>query len=390
MSEITELKHNKLFFMGCWNRLNNNNSNSCLKTVIYEIAHSDAIYGESYDFGVVLGDNIYPDETKYESDKNNKIKGQTKQFTKSKMETGIAMFEELNLPLHIVLGNHDVENCLMLDIQTKSDNLGNRWNFKSNLYSTLYKYGSHIIKLVVIDTNVLNEYNPSRQTHIDNDYKKLEASNCKISSNINSDGKSYYSMLDSILDPSNNSEVSLIIVAGHEPLITVKQGSDGKSKIVKMSFVNDFMEKVRLLKQQNIDVVYICADTHAYMDTIIHSQNKTQNKNVSIKQIVAGTGGSYPDIFNEDFIKSIKENSPVLIDEENTITVEISDVQNSYGYGVFDIEKHFTHGKSFTYRHKKENVAGSAKCFDELIGGQVNLKIYHDNKMNYLKLKSQS
>src|SRR5207245_1649726 len=131
-------------------------------------------------------------------------KEKEKKFTDAKMSHGMRVMDQIPVPLHIVLGNHDIENCKMLEMQMvkpsgaaepsrasepskasepsgSPEPLVKNWTFKSNLYSTRYIYNENIVRLIVIDTNVINNYNPEKypESQSSNDYDMLKKSGCR-------------------------------------------------------------------------------------------------------------------------------------------------------------------------------------------------------------------
>ncbi|VBB17781.1 hypothetical protein YASMINEVIRUS_244 [Yasminevirus sp. GU-2018] len=346
----SELKNGVFFFVGCWNRLDETINNDCTTIVVNEIANSHQLYGENYDFGVVLGDNIYPDELSYTSAV--KMKALKKEFNPEKMARGIKRFDSLDKPLHIVLGNHDIENCDMLTQQTKSYNT---WQFRGNLYDTLYEVDKQIVRLIAIDTNVIVDFNPSNESEqLSAGYKELTDKGCDV--NFNIDPQKYYGAFKQMLLPQNNIGVSLIIVAGHQPLFTAKE-KEGKTKTSVMAFVDDFMESVHELQKSGVDIVYICADLHAFMDS------RVELGGTSIRQIVAGTGGASPDPFSSDYIAIIKK-TPVPAKGSKTV-LRVTEVHNSYGYASFNLRSYLQdHSSGINYRHNKKNEFDS-KCFEK-------------------------
>jgi hypothetical protein len=398
-----KLENGKFFFFGCWNRRDNDLVNHCNDNVVNEIIDSEIICGDKYDFGVILGDNIYPDTKEYGLQKEKKKKKENKAekkgrklkpFTPNKMVAGMTSVDRIPVPLHIVLGNHDIENCEILGMQMVNPTVApvvkhKHWSFTRNLYSTLYSFKKHVVRLIVIDTNVINDYIPNvSDLKNRNYYNVLNDDGCAASQDdtMITDPKLYYSALKDMLLPNNNRGVDLIIIAGHEPLACVKEkekeketnGVVIKTKVDSPSvqmFLNDIMDSVDLLRENNIETVYICADIHAFLDTTIIQGKKY------LRQIVAGTGGAIPDIYTDEFISKIKS-APYDVEDPSDkhgdyvvkAQLKVHCVANSYGYCAFDLEKFFTEDKeirdcdlgtrSIMYRHNVKNTYDNP-CFAE-------------------------
>lgn len=367
------LDHDAFFFVGCWNRLGFNNENACLDTNIENIRTSKL----KYDFGLVLGDNIYPDEPKYDILKTKDKRLAKKPFTEKKMEDGIKKLESLGVPLQIVLGNHDIENCNILELQTRNHNY---WTFRGNLYSTLYKVNGHnaFIKLIVIDTNVIENYNPDsvfeeKHDYDAEDYSKLMSDGCVLNDNIIINKKIYYDKFKQMLIPEHNKNVSLILIAGHQPLFSIKEKEKKekkdkqkekketkKTKKSTMLFVDDLLTSVFELQKHNISVMYLCADTHAFMDS------EVKNGVASIRQIVVGTGGTYPDVFTQEFIAEIKRKTPEL----GNVQLIVNTVNNVFGYCSFDVGAYFRNDMNYISYHSDENNTHNRMCFELPLGPQ--------------------
>lgn len=430
--EPVVMKNGKFFFFGCWNNRDDFLANQCNENVIHNILNSQELYKEQYDFGVILGDNIYPDENEYRSQKiktpkkekledpsPSKEKIKIKKFTNEKMIVGMKLVDQISVPLHIVLGNHDVENCKMLEMQMVSPVVTKspikqastsshdephhsqsssdpetitvkNWSFRSNLYTTRYRFKKYIARLIVIDTNVISNYVPeiSPETQTAKDYENLKINGCEAvrSDTMIINPKNYYDILKNMLLPVHNRDVNLIIIAGHEPLLCAKE-KDTKVKQSVQLFLDDIMKDIHLLRSNGIETVYICADTHTFLDTTIIQRNNY------FRQIVAGTGGASPDIYNDDFIAKLKTDPFFLYDKQTSIRTEliVNCIVNSYGYCSFDLEKFIEeHGitkslgvdsvcvsglpsldgppieRSIMYRHDSKNTH-TTSCFKEKV-----------------------
>ena len=403
--------HGKFFFFGCWNRRGFKDQNKCTDDIVKDIKSVK----DHFDFGVILGDNIYPNE------KEKKIKGDTvinqqmdpvvvhppvdsssetktdepikvkekKVFFDSKMEAGLASLESIGLPLHIVLGNHDIEDCKMLQYQmnliplTKKDLILENWKFKSNLYSELYQTSRYKIRLIIIDTNLLGRYTPEEKKLEKDDYKALSKEKCNALDDprINIDPEKYYAEFKNMLSIDKNRDIDLIIIAGHEPLLCVKKKSSGEA-MNQLFFLNDLMTDVEKLNASKIKVVYICADTHCFLDTYI------ANKYIALRQIVVGTGGASPDVYDDLFIKDIQDNGRLTKNKQHALIV--NNVVNSYGYCSFDVNKFMEEpimlyenkmDQSIIYRHDENNTT-KRDCIENKVSDSTSTKIKHSQNQS--------
>ena len=107
-----------------------------------------------YKFGIINGDNIYPNKNKtitdlfktvpttkqeiddLEEKKQKNINIPKKVFSSDKFNDGFNCISKINKPLHVTLGNHDVENCDILEKYKKE--------IDKNI--TVYDTGSLIVR----------------------------------------------------------------------------------------------------------------------------------------------------------------------------------------------------------------------------------------------------
>jgi hypothetical protein len=401
------LINGNIFFVGCWNHKGSNNQ--CMKDVIADIKSKHD--KTPYDRGVILGDNIYP---MYNDSGDVNINGgkKGKWFVASDMKYGIKEFNSINVPLDIVLGNHDIENYDILKIQTiDTVNSSDGWRFKSNLSTAIYKLHPPddkqisikkplVVRMILIDTNVIQNYNPRRVSKLPKSaYTKFDRliKNKKHSVLFETNPEVYYHKLSMMLDPNNNKDVNLIIIAGHHPLYSVKYKStrygELKSKTIKMQFLEDLMMKSKQLKNNKTSVIYICADTHTYINSTIADQD------TEIHQIIAGTGGADPDVY-----PNVIPDTPIPVSEYKDILMNVHAVENSYGYCSIDFSyifnydqsKRFSWSDAIIYHHDKKN-SYDRKCFAQIhrirhnndvnIKPKIGEKLYAFNRFMYKKLK---
>ena len=278
----------KFFFFGCWNK-NACDELSNLTAVV------DEIETKSFHFGIICGDNVYPDKSK------NKDGDKVKDFPPNRLRNGIKCLSRINKPLYAVLGNHDIENCNVMDemFNIKKDN--NLWNI-----GTLY--GLHFIQnqtlMLFIDTNLFNEDNNCYKTRNKNIRGECEKTIKWIDHQI------------SLAIMAN--DITNIIIVGHEPLFAYKLK---KEKII-ATYYNSYIELINKLLSHNKKIIYLCADMHNFQHIIL--QSKTGEGTIEI--FVAGTGGASPDkIINTEDLNNDLTNF-------ETFTSTLLKTDNPYGY----------------------------------------------------------
>ena len=225
------------------------------------------------------------------------------------------------------------------------------------------------MKLIVIDTNVIGKFNPDTGVDVPTGYNKFKKNDCNISYNINP--KTYYTDFMNMLR-SNNKDVDLILIAGHEPLF-VNKPKINKIKTSFMYFLKNFM---RQIENFIIPIIYLCADTHVFMDSTIKMGN------TEVRQIIAGTGGATPDPFNDEYVNKILHKIqyiqdvpdvsvvfgvPVVPDVPDVpIEFIVNKVQNSYGFGSIDLKIYIeSKGMGIEYHHKESNNY-NVNCFKDM------------------------
>jgi hypothetical protein len=263
----------QFFFFGCWNDGGCTGNNN-LKNIINHIHHNK----KSYEFGVILGDNVY----------NSK---KTKIHHIETLLDGIQCINTIDLPLYIVLGNHDVTQCNIINEETKKH--GN-WNFEKNFYSFVVNKIDLNVKIIVIDTNLLADKNIYDSIFEENNTEKP----CTLPEAINTN---YDEMIQFLQNETNNAQnYNWIIVAGHDPLASFRFKNNMSQAIPKPHI--DILLSI-LGKISNL--IYICADTHNFQYNTVTSNDKK----LVVQEIVAGTGGASPDmivpVFKNNIFNSI-------------------------------------------------------------------------------------
>lgn len=299
----------KVFLFGCWNKnscldkKNNDNRQFILELLTYQ--------QPNYDMGILLGDNIYPLKTKQLKRKTKKSLTQ-KYLKMSKKVKKVKSFlkeseyfyqeiinitdyltrdSSLDKKLHIILGNHDVENNCVLNNQIK--------NFTNDLCS-IYE-----------DNTILETENAF--------FIMLNTNNIE---NI-------IEFLENLVENTINFKNKWVIFCAHDPIISYKPK---KKKIFqKIDNIDIVLEKIKNLHYKKI--LYICADTHNFQVINIFSLPEEDTDEFEIPIVVLGTGGANP-----DSLKDIEkyENS---YDEKLDINIDILDYESPFGFADMDVFK---------------------------------------------------
>ena len=291
--DVTKIQ---FFFFGCWN------DGSCKNNVfLNNIIKSIKSCSDLYDFGVILGDNIYPE-----------VIDKKKHYIET-LKSGIECINSINKPLYIVLGNHDVTQC---DIITEQARNNKNWNFEKNFYALTFERSNVSVKLIVIDTNLLADDKIYRSIFMD-EQQELP---CKLPPTINTNYDDMIRFLKRELKTAN--KYNWVIVAGHEPIASFKEKKNSTKPIANPK-INLMVELLGSIP----NLIYICADTHNFQ------YNTISNGSSNITQIVSGTGGATPD----QILPIYKDNKFHDIDGIHKIIMH--DTYTPYGYSDMIIMK---------------------------------------------------
>ncbi|XWV25134.1 putative tartrate-resistant acid phosphatase type 5 [Tupanvirus deep ocean] len=284
----------RFFFFGCWND-GGCRDNENLRNVISNINSNKHLY----EFGVILGDNVY-----------NK-KGSTFHDV-SVLKDGIDCIGSLNLPLYIALGNHDVTQCDIINEQAKKSDY---WNFESNFYAVELGKNNLKLKLIIIDTNLLAD------DKIYNSLTNFKDEPCVLPSNIYNNKTEMLQFLENQL--KDYEKYDWIIVAGHDPIASFKVKSKTKGPLAK-PHIDILMNSMGRIP----NLVYICADTHNFQYNTITSTDGIYQ----VDEVISGTGGAKPDTILPEFRNN--ENSI-----QNLYNIKMHDTHEPYGYCDMTVHK---------------------------------------------------
>ncbi|XWV26395.1 hypothetical protein QJ857_gp0675 [Tupanvirus soda lake] len=332
----------RFFFFGCWNDGGCKN-NENLRNVINNIDNNKHLY----EFGVILGDNVY-------NEKGNKF------HDIEILKDGIECISNLNLPLYIALGNHDVTQCDIINEQAKKSSY---WIFERNFYAIEFNKNDLNVKLIVIDTNLLAD---------DKIYNSLTNSKnepCNLPSNISNNRIEMLQFLENQLKDSGNYD--WIIVAGHDPLASFKLKSKTKGPLAKahIDILLNLMGRIP-------NLVYICADTHNFQYNTITSSDGLY----MVNEVVSGTGGANPDVILPEFRNGV-------YNIQDLYNIKMHDTHEPYGYCDMTVNKDkiiFIYNNNVPFLQQHLYVIENKKL--EQKGGMVKNTHYFKK---YLKYKSK-
>lgn len=257
------------FFFGCWNR--EECSGFDYRRAVLENIKEQAKRNK-FTFGIVAGDNIYPDTKK---NANKKYKQKT--YRKSVLENGFKLLNDISVQnIYVGYGNHDVANRKIGNVvaKTQADIVGqyDKMTLCTEQVCTLRE--SSVARYFFVDTN--DGFEP------------------------------LLSEVRNLLNKNRSSDKWNIIV-GHEPPISFKKkyNTDAGAKFIEMLSLFD-------------KTIYLCADTHNFQALVARSGTK------QVPVIISGTAGAEPDELPPPEMTSLSHNS--------AITIESVAQADPYGY----------------------------------------------------------
>lgn len=283
------------FSFGCWNK------DECKKDNAFSriIEHLEK---SKFDFGIISGDNIYPDKSIDKDGKKVKI------YEKDRFIKGKECLHRLKIPIYSILGNHDIESCKVYNEEQQSDKL---W-FLKNYYSIIYQLNGFNVLFIFIDTNLFEKE------------KILNEDTCYKHFNI----KEKKAKMIEWISTQLILQCDHIFIVGHEPIFGYKDKK--KNKVTPYQKFSDLFD---ILKDSNRKMLYyICADIHNYQNVEIKIGD------TFINEIISGTGGASPDLLKK---KLLTEKDFVYDGDYSGKKFEarLIDKQDGYGYVKFLITK---------------------------------------------------
>lgn len=279
------------FVFGCWNKDETGPRDIVPRDVVPRdvvLEHLQTKTGTGiYDFGIVAGDNIYP----HVLTTTNVIK--KKEYNHEVIVSGFAALDNVNAPVKMVLGNHNVLNV------TWKPNMG------------IKEYEEHVSKLSKNISLILE--NKVENRGIANVWYLDSNEATKIADFINT-------TINNAIEDFEASTWNIIV--GHHPLFSIKTKyvsgivDESKDKVALLNDFDNIMTAISKLKNP----VYLCADVHNFQVGVI------RYKGVSLPMVVAGTGGAQPDPIAND----LKTYSHPYNGEK--VEYQVFGQENPYGY----------------------------------------------------------
>lgn len=239
-----------------------------------------------------------------------------------------------DIPIHVIMGNHDYEKKLQEKLSDDTINninndckiLENQYNLKTNTeYDNIeilfnkYIDFTHNTKILMIDTTI---YDDSLTEDVDCYLKHPQFSSkfddaialqTKIETVRNEQSNFVKNQLftysDEEIYESKLKTGDNLIIIGHHPISCFKYKNKkiklitGGNKFIDLLY-NNIHKKLKN-KSINVNYYYLCADLHQYQigNIAIESSIDDPEDRMFIKQYIVGTGGAHLDPYYPDEIK---------------------------------------------------------------------------------------
>lgn len=243
---------NHFFLMGCWN------DDHC-EGLDYRTAVIEDIvkHKKNYQFGILAGDNVY---------QHDKI------YYQKTLDYGFQQISKTELPLFVILGNHDVHKESILKSHLIL-NEANKIVLPYNCYVQETK--NKDLRLIMIDTNLL-----TIKQNKDDVYKNLLRKYPNFFKVQTAEA-----LLKNLEYELNKPFHGWTVIVGHEPILSYKL-KNGQLKHSSLQYYDRLIQLMASCPK----TIYMCADVHSFQVINIPYQSKF------LPMVVAGTGGADPDI----------------------------------------------------------------------------------------------
>ena len=317
----------KFIQFGCWNNLNTKVKDGqekqlgCLNKVLGLLNDYLSKVEVKPKFLIISGDNYYPEKQKVDDVTTNIV------IYPDKLIEGFKKIE-IDLPIYMMLGNHDLEKtpkeeeptkqeCKILELEMANKPANVEYNFFKYV---MLKNGTMIL---MIDTSI---YEDDSEEYLQCYNKFFESSGQSFSSV--EEIREY--QLEQIMDAIEGKELRNIIIVGHHPIIyfKYKKGKDGKkAKIHFRSDIRNLFQPVLAHIYGKLgpatNYYYLCSDMHLYQKGKIELQMGAET--MRIQQYIVGTGGTELDSpLPPDYDEKVKT--------EDIITYALEDEKAQCGF----------------------------------------------------------
>ena len=278
----------KFIQFGCWNNLNKKVKDGkekqlgCLNQVFGLLNDYLSKVEVKPKFLIISGDNYYPEKQKVDDVTTNIV------IYPDKLIEGFKKIE-IDLPIYMMLGNHDLEKtpkeeeptkqeCKILELEMANKPANVEYNFFKYV---MLKNGTMVL---MIDTSI---YEDDSEEYLQCYNKFFESSSQSFSSI--EEIREY--QLQQITEAIAGKELRNIIIVGHHPIIYFKYK---KAKIHFRSDIRNLFKPVLahiygLAPAPNY--YYLCSDMHLYQKGKIELQ-MGPDATMIIQQYIVGTGGT--------------------------------------------------------------------------------------------------
>lgn len=240
------------YFFGCWN------DNLLITMDIANRIRNDP----TIQFGIVNGDNIYPEK------KNIFDKNSNKKYSFDKIKQGFDVLRWTNKDTYLTIGNNELNNMnsnnSCKNIIDEINELRDKLKLPHNYYCiNLKRNDTTVSKILCLDTNLA-----SNNLCYDNESRKI-----------------YYNKmiewLNNHLNDTNDTNNAPIFIVGHSPLFFVCDELNNND--TGLILCEELIQIYELLVNSNKNIIYLASHIHNFQ-VITHC---------NIIQLIVGTGGAY-------------------------------------------------------------------------------------------------
>ena len=293
---------------GCWNKgecLIDSlvNPLSRVMTNLREVCNDPKTKPE---FVVVAGDNYYPDTLTITTDEK-KIKG--KNINTRHLDSGLECLPN-NVPVNIILGNHDVESDVLVDYPIPADAIsfpevpeqqkcyildkqiefaGKRRRFGTTLDVHASRIFNDETLVLMIDTTL---YYDEEKIGL-KCYRHYYKNDNLTLSELRDNQKNFVER--EIEKVKLNPKIKNIVIIGHDPIICYKVKRGVTITIVSPGYnlINLLYNSIykNIPRNRNLKFYYLCADLHQYQIGSVKIEREDDDS-MDIKQYIVGTGGT--------------------------------------------------------------------------------------------------